>query len=280
LVEGSAEAVASVEAAVSAEVVASEPCANGCTTTPSRPIRRTPDMTQKTSILGRMGQLARANINAILDRAEDPELMLNQLVTDFSNSIADAEEAVAQTIANTRMAEEDLRIDREAAEEWGRKAAAASAKADDLRASGDAAGADRFDSLAKLALSRQLSFEREVTDAEPRITQMNATVDELKSGLTIMHTKLEDLKNRRSQLVARARAAEAKAKVQQSMSSIDVMDPTSELSRFEDNIRSQEAMVQGREEARSTTLEDQFAELDDYSNDATVEARLAALKNR
>jgi phage shock protein A len=237
-------------------------------------------MTQKTSILGRMGQLARANINAILDRAEDPEVMLNQLVTDFTNSIADAEEAVAQTIANTRMAEEDLRIDREASEEWGRKAAAASAKADNLRASSDTAGADKFDSLAKLALSRQISFEREVTDAEPRIAQMNATVDELKSGLTIMYTKLEDLKNRRSQLIARARAAEAQAQVQQSMSSIDVMDPTSELSRFEDKIRSQEAMVQGRAEAQSTTLEDQFAELDDYGDDAEVEARLAALKSR
>ena len=237
-------------------------------------------MTQKTSILGRMGQLARANINAILDRAEDPEKMLNQLVTDFTNSIADAEEAVAHTIANTRMAEEDLRIDREASEEWGRKAAAASAKADSLRATGDITGADKFDSLAKLALSRQISFEREVTDAEPRIAQMNATVDELKNGLTLMHTKLEDLKNRRSQLIARARAAEAQAQVQQSMSSIDVMDPTSELSRFEDKIRSQEAMVQGRAEAQSTTLEDQFAELDDYSDDAEVDARLAALKSK
>lgn len=237
-------------------------------------------MTQKTSILGRMGQLARANINAMLDRAEDPEKMLNQLVTDFTNSIADAEEAVAHTIANTRMAEEELRIDREASEEWGRKAAAASAKADDLRASGDTPDADKFDSLAKVALSRQISFEREVTDAEPRIAQMNATVDELKNGLTIMHTKLEDLKSRRSQLIARARAVEAQAQVQQSMSSIDVMDPTSELSRFEDKIRSQEAMVQGRAEAQSTTLEDQFAELDEYSSDAEVEARLAALKNR
>ena len=237
-------------------------------------------MTQKTSILGRMGQLARANINALLDRAEDPEKMLNQLVQDFTNSISDAEEAVAHTIANTRMAEEDLRIDREASQEWGRKAAAASAKADDLRAGGDASGADKFDSLAKLALSRQISFEREVTDAEPRIAQMNATVDELKSGLTLMHTKLEDLKNRRSQLIARARAAEAQAQVQQSMSSIDVMDPSSELSRFEDKIRSQEAMVQGRAEAQSTTLEDQFAELDDDSDNAEVETRLAALKNR
>ena len=237
-------------------------------------------MTQKTSILGRINQLMKANINAILDRAEDPEKMLNQLVTDFTNSIADAEEAVAQTIAHVRMAEEDLRIDREAAEEWGRKAVAASAKADELRSSGDTAGADKFDGLAKVALGRQISFEREATEAEPRIAQQNATVDQLKNGLTVMHTKLDDLKSRRSKLIARARAAEAQAQVQQSMSSIDVMDPTSELSRFEDKIRTQEAMVQGREEAKATTLEDQFAELDSYGDDAEVEARLTALKNR
>ena len=237
-------------------------------------------MTQKTSILGRISQLARANINAMLDRAEDPEKLLNQLVTDFTNSIAEAEEAVAQTIANTRMAEQDLQIDKEAVQEWGRKAAAASSKADELRASGDAAGAEKFDSLAKVALTRQIGFEREVKEAEPRIAQQNATVQQLKDGLTVMRTKLEDLKNRRSQLVARARAAEAQAQVQESMSSIDVMDPTSELSRFEDRIRSQEAMVQGRAEAQSTTLEDQFAELEEDRDDAEVSARLAALKNR
>ena len=235
-------------------------------------------MTQKTTILGRVSQLAKANINALLDRAEDPEKMLNQLVADFTNSIAEAEEAVAQTIANTRMAEQDMKIDQDAAQEWGGKAAAASKKADELRTAGDTAGADKFDNLAKVALSRQIGFEREVKEAEPRIAQMNATVDQLKAGLTMMRTKLEDLQNRRSQLVARARAAEAQAQVQESMASIDVMDPTSELSRFEDKIRTQEAMVQGREEARATTLEDQFAELEDHEDDAEVEARLAALK--
>ena len=235
-------------------------------------------MTQKTTILGRISQLAKANINALLDRAEDPEKMLNQLVADFTNSIAEAEEAVAQTIANTRMAEQDMKIDQDAAQEWGGKAAAASKKADELRTAGDTAGADKFDNLAKVALSRQIGFEREVKEAEPRIAQMNATVDQLKAGLTTMRTKLEDLQNRRSQLVARARAAAAQAQVQESMGSIDVMDPTSELSRFEDKIRKQEAMVQGREEARATTLEDQFAELEDHQDDAEVEARLAALK--
>ena len=237
-------------------------------------------MTQKTSILGRISQLAKANINAMLDRAEDPEKMINQLVTDYTNSIAEAEEAVAQTIANTRMAEQDLAIDRDAVQEWGRKAAAASAKADELRAAGDTAGAEKFDSLAKVALTRQIGFEREVQEAEPRIAQQNATVQQLKDGLTVMRTKLEDLKNRRSQLVARARAAEAQAQVQESLGSIDVMDPTSELARFEDRIRNQEAMVQGRAEARATTLEDQFAELEESGDDAEVAARLAALKSQ
>lgn len=237
-------------------------------------------MTQKQTILGRISQLAKANINALLDGAEDPEKMLNQLVIDFTNSIAAAEEAVAQTIANTRMAEADLQIDREAAQEWGRKAAAASAKAEQMRQSGDAAGADKFDELARVALARQIGFEKDVREAEPRIAQQNATVDQLKDGLTVMRTKLEDLKARRSQLVARARSADAQAQVQESMRSIDVLDPTSDLSRFEDKIRMQEAMVQGRAEARATTLEDQFSELEDHSDDAEVEARLAALKSK
>ena len=62
-------------------------------------------MAEKQSILGRITQLAKANINALLDRAEDPQKMLDQLIRDYTNSIADAESAVAQTIGNLRLAE-------------------------------------------------------------------------------------------------------------------------------------------------------------------------------
>ena len=68
----------------------------------------------QTSILGRMGQLVRANINAILDGAEDPEKMLNQMVIDYTNNIREAEEAVAQTIGNLRLLEDDAKEAREA----------------------------------------------------------------------------------------------------------------------------------------------------------------------
>ena len=59
------------------------------------------------SILGRIGQLLRANVNAILDEAEDPQKMLDQLMRDYTANITEAEAAVAQTIGNLRLLEDD-----------------------------------------------------------------------------------------------------------------------------------------------------------------------------
>src|SRR6188472_2066971 len=118
-------------------------------------------MAQKQSILGRIGQLTRANINALLDKAEDPEKMLDQLVRDYTNSIAEAESAIAETIGNLRLLERDHEEDVQEAAEWGNKALAASKKADQLRSAGSTTDADKFDNLAKIALQRQIGSERE-----------------------------------------------------------------------------------------------------------------------
>ena len=112
----------------------------------------------QTTILGRIGQLVRANINALLDEAEDPERMLDQLVRDFTNNIADAEEAVAQTVGNLRLLEDDHREAQQAHADWGRKAEAAARKADEMRTAGNTGEADRFTELAKIAIRRQISF--------------------------------------------------------------------------------------------------------------------------
>ena len=80
----------------------------------------------QTTILGRVGQLLRANINSMLDGAEDPEKMLDQLVRDFTNNMSDAQDAVAQTIGNLRMVQDDCKEAQDAAVDWGSKAAAAS----------------------------------------------------------------------------------------------------------------------------------------------------------
>ena len=235
-------------------------------------------MAQKQSILGRIGQLTRANINALLDKAEDPEKMLDQLVRDYTNSIAEAEDAVAQTIGNLRLAEADHAEDVAAVKEWGQKALAASQKADSLRASGQAGEADKFDRLAKIALSKQIGFETEAKQAAPMIASQNETVEKLKTGLIGMQAKLGELQTKRDQLVARAKMSEAQAKVQDAVKSIDVLDPTSELGRFEDKVRRSEAQVAGQAELNAATA-DPWEELEASSPDAEVEARLSELKS-
>ncbi len=235
-------------------------------------------MTQKQSILGRVAQLTKANINSLLDKAEDPEKMLDQLVRDYTSSIADAEEAVAQTIGNLRMAEADHVEDVRAAQEWGTKALAASKKADSLRTSGQSTEADKFDSLAKIALSKQIGYENEAKSAAPQIASQNEVVEKLKTGLVQMKGKLGELQSKRDQLVARQKTAEAQAQVHQAVKSIDVLDPTSEVSRFEDKVRRVEAQVAGQSELAASSLDSQFDELEADSDAAEIEARLSELK--
>ncbi|MFD3439214.1 PspA/IM30 family protein [Streptomyces sp. NPDC058685] len=232
----------------------------------------------KQTILGRVTQLAKANINALLDQAEDPQKMLDQLIRDYTNNINEAEQAVAGTIGNLRLMEEDHREDVAAAKEWGTKALAASRKADELRTAGRSAEADTFDNLAKVALQRQLQSEKEAKTAEPTIASQTEIVDKLKSGLEQMKTKLTELKAKRDELVARAKSAQAQNQMLDAVKNINVLDPTSDLSRFEDKVRREEARAMGKQELAASSLDAQFEQLDSLGDTAEVEARLAALK--
>ncbi|MEU7031791.1 PspA/IM30 family protein [Streptomyces sp. NPDC046275] len=232
----------------------------------------------KQTILGRVTQLAKANINALLDQAEDPQKMLDQLIRDYANNIAEAEEAVAATIGNLRLMEQDHAEDVAAAKEWGEKALAASRKGDELRAGGQTAEADRFDNLAKVALGRQLQSEKEARTAEPTIAAQTEVVARLKTGLDQMKAKLAELQAKRDELVARARSAQAQNTMMDAVENIDVLDPTSELSRFEDKVRREEAKALGKQELAASSLDAQFEQLDALGDQAEIEARLAALK--
>ncbi|MER7624924.1 PspA/IM30 family protein [Streptomyces sp. NPDC126503] len=235
-------------------------------------------MSSKQTVLGRVAQLAKANIHALLDQAEDPQKMLDQLIRDYSSNIAEAEEAVAATIGNLRLMEQDHQEDLDAAKEWGGKALAASRKADELRAGGRTEEADRFDNLAKVALGRQLRAEREARTAEPTIAAQTDVVAKLRTGLDQMRTKLGELQAKRDELVARATSAQARNRMTDAVDSINLLDPTSELSRFEDKVRREEARALGKQELAASSLDAQFEQLDALGDSDEIEARLAALK--
>jgi len=235
-------------------------------------------MTEKQTLFGRIAQLTRANINALLDHAEDPQKMLDQLVRDYTNNIAEAEQAIAQTIGNLRLAEQDYNEDVRAAQDWGNKALAASRKADEYRNNGDITNADKFDNLAKIALGKQMEAENEIRAEQPMIETQRETVERLKNGLAQMKDKLGELKTRKDSLVARQRAAAAQAQVTRAVSTLNVLDPTSELSRYEAIVRRQEALALGQAEVAAASMDNQFAQLEMSDKSIEVDARLAALK--
>ncbi|MFF1960691.1 PspA/IM30 family protein [Streptomyces sp. NPDC058220] len=233
----------------------------------------------KQTILGRVTQLAKANVNALLDEAEDPRKLLDQLVREYTNNISEAEEAVAGTIGNLRLLEQDHGEDVAAAREWGEKALAASRKADELRSAGRSEEADTFDHLAKVALGRQLQSEKEAKTAEPTIASQTEVVEKLKTGLERMRAKLTELRSKRDELVARATSAHAQNRMMDAVKNIDVLDPTSEIGRFEDKVRREEAKAMGKQELAASSLDARFEQLDSLGDSAEVEARLAALKS-
>jgi phage shock protein A len=232
----------------------------------------------KQTIFGRVSQLAKANINAMLDTAEDPGKMLDQLIRDYSNNISEAEQSIAQTIGNLRMMEDDQKEDMQAGTEWGKKALAASQRADQFRAGGNTAEADKFDNLAKVAIGKQMTAENEIKTAQATIDTQRDVTDKLKSGLEQMKSKLTEMKTKRDSLIARAKTAQAQNQVQEAVKSVDILDPTSEVSRFEEKVRREEAKVRGAAELASSSLDSQFESLGNLGDDMELDARLAALK--
>lgn len=234
----------------------------------------------KQSIFGRIAQLAKANINGMIDAAEDPQLMLDQMVRDYTENIREAEAAVAQTIGSLRLLEQDHAEDVRESQEWGNKALAASNKAEEYRGAGKSSEAEKFDNLAKVALQRQIQYETEARGAEPQIQSQTQVVEKLKDGLNKMRGKLQELSNKRDELNARQKTAQAQSQVQDALKAFDVLDPTSEVSRFEDKIRREEARVLGQQELAASSLDAQFESLESLGQQSEIEARLAALKSR
>jgi phage shock protein A len=230
------------------------------------------------SLFGRIAQLGKANVHAALDGMEDPGKMMNQGIRDYAQKISEAETAVSQTIGNLRMAETDLEQKKTKVGEWTRKAAAASARSDTLRAEGNNIEADRYQALARTAMGSVIQAENAVAAAGPSIASQQQVVQQLKTGLEKMREQQRNLSSKRDELVARKNTADAQNTMLDAVKSIDMSDPTSDLGRYEEKIRRSEAQAMGAAELASTNLDAQFAELEDLGETLDVDARLAALK--
>lgn len=212
-------------------------------------------------IIDRISQLTRANVNDMLDRAEDPEKMLNQILRDMETNIRQAREQVASMIAQEKELEADLGTTSKLSGEWQEKARRAVA-----------AGKD---DLAREALRRKKDNDDNSAVYQQQLDAQKQTVDKLKSQLQALESKYQSTLSNRDALIARQRRATAQQKVSQSLSSFSPLDPSQDLDRIERKIRGSEARAAALTELSGESFESQFSELD---QDVDVEDQLAALK--
>ena len=137
----------------------------------------------KQSIFGRISQLLRANINALLDSAEDPQMMLDQLVRDYTNSIADAESAIAETIGNLRLLERDHAGRRGGGRRMGQQGHRGEPQGRRAARRRQHGRRRQVRQPRQDRARQQISSENEAKAAEPTIASQTEVVDKLKAGL-------------------------------------------------------------------------------------------------
>ncbi len=220
------------------------------------------------ALMERVAALLRANLNDLMDRAEDPEKMLKQLVLDMENQLLQVKTQVAISLADQHLLEKKLRDQEDAAAGWQRKAELAVGKGDD--------------GLARAALQRALShetmlpaFRAQVADGAAEAAALRATYTELQGKLAETQGRCDLLlaQHRRAQLVSKAQGAHAAAQ-----SGALTAPRTETLNRMQTRISTTDAHDQAAKTLLAEgTLEDRFAALE---KDDQVERLLAELKEK
>jgi phage shock protein A len=215
-------------------------------------------------IFNRVADVVKANINELLDKAEDPEKMLKQMVIEMEESINQTALSVARAIANEKTLERKIEKAKKESLDWEQKAV-------------KALNSGRED-LAKAALEKKNLENRNFTDLEPVYLQARETAQKLRDRLNILKTKLDEARTKQDTLIARSQAAKAEKQISQAMAGVG-SDAFSKFDKYERKVEQIEAEASAFGELADSgkRLEDEFKLLDTESN---VDNDLLALKQK
>lgn len=204
-------------------------------------------------IFSRLKTLISSNVNDMINKAENPEKMLNQLIVDMNEQLIESKKAVAMAIADEKKLERETLNQQAQAQEWEKKAMLA------VRAGQE--------DLAKEALLRKQEFENNYLEYKKQWEAQKASVENLKVSLRELQNKIEEAQRKKNLLIARAKRAEAQQKIQSTISNV-----TGNTSAFEAFDRMAQKVDQMEAEA------DAAKELEDFSKDTNLEKRFEALE--
>ena len=212
-------------------------------------------------LLQRVATLIRANVNDLLDKAEEPEKMIKQLITDMNNQFIQVKTTVVQALADQHLLEKRLQQARDEASASDRRARQAVEKGNDT--------------IARAALERFNSFTRTVSEAETQLGEQKKEVESFKLALCQLETKIAEVTRQRDVLLARQRRATAKENLAKANGGIHPRKLEELLEAIGGYVDRSEASAQAHDEMQREADSLRLAKMDE---DSKVDEQLAALK--
>lgn len=211
-------------------------------------------------IFSRFADIVNANINSLLDKAEDPEKMVRLIIQEMEDTLVEVRSSSARTLADKKdVARMIERLENEV-EDWQSKAELALSK-------------DRED-LARQALIEKQKCEEQVNSYKKDLTALDDQVNRLKDEIGQLQSKLEDAKARQKTILMRGKTASSRLDVKSKLSSNKLNDAMSRFEQYERKIDNLEAEVESYD-LSNKSLADEFAELESAEK---VDGELEALK--
>ena len=215
------------------------------------------------ALLERVATLIRANLNDLVDKAEDPEKMIKQLILDMQNQLLQVKTQVAITIADQHLLMKKQQENHQSSEEWVRKAELAVTKGQD--------------DLARAALERSMTANQVAESFAAQVADQTAQVENLKTALRKLELKLAEAQNKSDVLVAQHRRARALERASDARMKIGDESSIAAFDRARDKVQRAEAVSQAKAELAVEDVDDRLAALE---KEDAVDRMLAELKAR
>jgi phage shock protein A len=214
-------------------------------------------------LLERVSTLIRANLNDMIDKAEDPEKLIKQVILDMENQYLQVKTQVAVSIADQHILEKKQREQEDFGKDWLRKAELAVDKTED--------------DLARAALDRYQTALRLTQSFQEQVNDQKAQVATLKNALIKLEQKLEEAKSKREMLLARHRRSVAMNKAAKAQVALGDQSKSASFDRMNHRLQHTEATASAEIELLSDDLTEKLNRMD---RDAEVERLLTDIKSR
>jgi len=215
------------------------------------------------ALLERVSTLVRANLNDLIDKAEDPEKMIKQVILDMQNQLLQVKTQVAIAIADQHLLEKKQKENEDKAAEWMRKAELAVDK--------------KQDDLARAALARVESYRDLSASFAQQVTDQKAQVENLKTALRQLDQKLTEAQAKADLLIAQHRRARAVGKASDARINIGDGSKAAAFDRMKHKVVREQAVSQAKAEIAVDDVEDRLAALE---KEDRIEQLLSELKSR